>query len=312
MRILWIGPAVLQLLVVCATVRGEAGVTFANPTVERWKFGIVVTASEGPALGIIAAAPVPSDWPEQKIRVVEESTSPEVQRMRFRTVGDGARQMVVEIPRLAAGQSAEAMLTVEITKSEIHEPGDPSSLAKPARITRNLRVYLSPSPQIESNHREIEALAAQISENQTNSWETVLAIYDWVRENVQYREGPLKGALAALHDRDGDCEELTSLFIALCRAQGIPARTVWVPGHCYPEFYLEDAQGKGHWFPCQAAGASQFGEMIETRPILQKGDNFRLPEERQAVRYARPILKSTPRPGFIHPSITVVQERVEP
>jgi hypothetical protein len=170
---------------------------------------------------------------------------------------------------------------------------------------------LTPSPQIESEHREIQSLAGQLAAGKSGGWESVEAIYDWVRENVQYREGELKGALAALHDRQGDCEELTSLFIALCRASDIPARTVWVPGHCYPEFYLADTQGRGLWIPCQAAGDRQFGRMDERRPILQKGDNFRIPEERQAVRYAQPVLQSTPRAGYAHPAITVIQDRAE-
>ena len=40
------------------------------------------------------------------------------------------------------------------------------------------------------------------------------------------------------------------------------------------EFYLDDGQGKGHWFPCQSAGKEEFGGISELRPILQKGDNF--------------------------------------
>ena len=70
-------------------------------------------------------------------------------------------------------------------------------------------------------------------------------IYDHVRDNVEYRNGRLKGALAALRDGHGDCEELSSLFIAVCRANKIPARTIWVPNHCYPEFYLVDQDGEG-------------------------------------------------------------------
>ena len=76
----------------------------------------------------------------------------------------------------------------------------------------------------------------------------------------------IEGARQALDDGFGDCEELTSLFVAMCRAVGIPARCVWVPGHCYPEFYLEDKEGKGHWFPCQAAGSPAFGGIPEKRP----------------------------------------------
>lgn len=293
--------------------RGDdsAGVKLVNSQVEQWRFGIVITAEAAPALAVVAAAPVPTDWPEQKVRVVNEDVSPAVRRVRFRAVGEGARQLVIEIPRLAAGESAHAILTYEIEKSEIEAPENPNPWARPDKPSRELRTYLTPSPKIESNDWEIQSLAGRITEGKASGWASAEAMYDWVRENVKYVEGDLKGALAALRDREGDCEELTSLFIALCRAHGVPARTVWVPGHCYPEFYLEDAQGNGHWLPCQAAGDRHFAAMPETRPILQKGDNFRLPEERQPVRYAHPILQSSPKPGFGHPSIMVIQERVE-
>ena len=84
-------------------------------------------------------------------------------------------------------------------------------------------------------------------------------------------------ACKQLDDGVGDCEELSSLFIAICRAAGVPARAVWIPGHTYPEFYLVDEQGEGHWYPCQIAGAGHdFGRMPESKPILQKGDRFRI------------------------------------
>ena len=109
--------------------------------------------------------------------------------------------------------------------------------------------------------------------------------------------------MAALKDKTGDCEELTSLFIALCRASDIPARTVWVPGHCYPEFYLEDDEGKGHWFPCQAAGSRAFGGIPEQKPILQKGDNFSVPENPReaAVPGREPDGQGRPAEGEVHP-----------
>ena len=59
-----------------------------------------------------------------------------------------------------------------------------------------------------------------------------------------------------------------------------------MPGHCYAEFYLEDDDGKGHWFPCQPAGKRSFGAIDEVRPILQKGDNFKNPENlKERVRF---------------------------
>ena len=152
---------------------------------------------------------------------------------------------------------------------------------------RDVKQYLSSSPYIETRNQRIRKAAKEVMRESADKtdWEKVERIYDWVREKVEYKNGKLKGALAALRDGDGDCEELTSLFIAMCRVNDIPARTVWIPGHCYPEFYLEDSDGNGYWFPCQAAGTRQFGRMDEYRPVLQKGDRFKVPEKRTPVRY---------------------------
>ena len=158
-------------------------------------------------------------------------------------------------------------------------------------MAREVRRYLGTSPFIETRHPQIRSSAKEATEGKENAWEKVEAIYDWVREHVEYKDGALKGALAALRDGNGDCEELSSLFIAMCRVSGIPARTVWLPGHCYPEFYLEDKAGHGRWFPCQAAGTRDFGGMSEFRPILQKGDNFRVPEQKEPQRYVAELLK---------------------
>ena len=70
-----------------------------------------------------------------------------------------------------------------------------------------------------------------------------------------------------------------------------PARTVWVHSHDYPEFYLVDKQGKGHWIPAQVLGPAWFGEMAEYRPIFQKGDRFYDPLKREYVRYVPQTVK---------------------
>ena len=279
---------------------------------QYWKIGIVVTAESGPSKGIFASTPIPKQWPEQDVREINREISSEVRRVRSRNLNGGVRQMVIEIPRLRAGQTASALFTFEIIKNKIPESFNAQTYTVPVRLSKKLRRYLSPSPYIESQHPEIVSLAKQITVKNESSWNQVEAIYDWIRENVEYKNGSIKGALAALHDGDGDCEELTSLFIALCRASRIPARTVWVPGHCYPEFYLHDPDGQGHWFPCQAAGARAFGTMDEIRPVLQKGDNFRVPgdPQKRSLRYAQ-IVGSLPGRGFVHPKIEIVHERVD-
>jgi hypothetical protein len=99
------------------------------------------------------------------------------------------------------------------------------------------------------------------------------------------------------------------LFIAAARSQGIPARTVWVEGHCYPEFYLEDEAGVGCWHPCQAAGTRAFGSMPDQLPILQKGDSFRDPDRPgKQLRYVAEFLKGAAVAAGGKPVVTWIRE----
>jgi transglutaminase-like putative cysteine protease len=241
---------------------------------QRWKFGLVVTAKSGAFRRLVGTTAVPTDWPEQQVRPVAEDFSTGV-RVTYQMVDEGVRQMTATTASLGAGQEARAVVTFEIVRKVQVAPADTSKFrfANPSRLERKLAQYLASSPYIESNDPEIQALAKKVGMEHDEPWKRVEAIYDWVREKVRYEEMPLKGALAALHDGTGDCDELSSLFIAICRAGGIPARTVRVPGHCYAEFYMLDALGEGRWFPCQPAGTKAFGGMPDLRPILQKGDN---------------------------------------
>lgn len=301
----WITPLTLcWAATVAAQEPASLGPQLGDAQVNRYQVGMIVSSNAGPCTGLVATAPVPVDWPEQKVKVIEEDVSPFVQRMNYRMV-DTVKQMLVQIPQLPAGQQAKALVTIEIERHTLTPPADTTVFLRPQKMPLDIRKYLGDSPFIESRHAKIRSLAKEITQNKEGAWETVEAIYDYVRENVKYQEGPLKGALKALQDGTGDCEELTSLFIALCRASEIPARTVWVPGHCYPEFYLVDKDNNGYWFPCQAAGAREFGGISETRPILQKGDDFRVPERpRDRQRYVAEFL--TGRGG--QPSVKFVRE----
>jgi transglutaminase-like putative cysteine protease len=261
-------------------------------SIAQYEVGMVIKAGAEPCSGLYATMPIPIDWPEQEVRTIEEEFDSAARRISYRDVGGGSvKQMLVTIPTIGANEEVRVITRVEISRFTLLPPENTSNFVIPKKLDRKLRMYLTQSPKIESTNPKIRALANEVSAEKEGAWEKVEAIYDWVRDNVKYVRGPLRGALAALNDRSGDCEELTSLFIAMCRDIGVPARTVWVPGHCYPEFYLEDDTGKGYWFPCQAAGVRCFGGIPEQRPILQKGDNFKVPERRDTQRYVAEYLR---------------------
>jgi hypothetical protein len=92
----------------------------------------------------------------------------------------------------------------------------------------------------------------------------------------------------------------------------VPARVVWVDQHAYAEFYLEDAKGNGSWYPIESAGTRAFGGMPLARTILQKGDNFQVPERRgERLFYASDYLIALPVGNSGKPTVKYIREVVE-
>lgn len=255
-----------------------AGIRLDQQRSQRWQVGVKITAVGGPCAGLRGSIPIPAEWPEQQVQVAKEEISPLVPRVTYRDLG-GVRQMLFSIPQLPAGQTASALVTLEITRHAILPPENTAQYTIPKNAPVAIRYDLGASPSIECRNPAIRAKAKELVAGNERAWDQVQAIYDWVRENIKQQDGQLKGAAAALKDGTGNRDDLTCLFIALCRASDVPARTVFVADNCYAEFYLEDEAGKGSWFPCQVAGTREFGGMSDYRPILQKGDHIRVPDE---------------------------------
>lgn len=256
------------------------------------QFGMKFNSNQNYCTNILATIPFPMDWPEQKVTVVSNQI-PDQMATQFRDLPAGARQLVMKMAAMPPNTLLDLIVQVQIEKSFINPPPDTSifRIPNPKTMPKELKWYMGSSPYIDAELSDIRKAAKKIEDSKPeNAWQHVERIYDWVRENIQYRSGGIRQIKEALKDKQGDCEEMTGIFVALCRASDIPARCVWIPEHCYPEFYLEDEDGNGHWFPCQAAGDRQFGQMHDYRPILQKGDRFKVPEEQAMQRYVAHFL----------------------
>lgn len=102
---------------------------------------------------------------------------------------------------------------------------------------------------------QVQALADQITKGKTTVLAKAKAIYDWVCENM-YRDPDTRGCgpgnvCLLLEKPGGKCTDIHSVFVALCRAAGVPAREVFgirlgkkaeedisTWQHCWAEFYL--------------------------------------------------------------------------
>jgi hypothetical protein len=285
---------------VCAQFGGKETTATAGPVLgaertQRWRIGMTV-AAQTPCANIFGTLPVPTQWPEQDVKVVEEQIGDAVQKVDYRDLGGGIRQMLVLVPQLNPGERVEAIVTMEVTRRAIDPPSDPDSLKIPQKSLHEVRKYLAPSPQIDSRNRKVRDLAQDITADKEDAWKKVEAMHAWVRENIKTTNDKLKGTQKNLEDKSGRMDDLAGVFIAMCRSMKIPARMVWVPDSSYAEFFLEDAEGEGHWFPCDLGEKAIFGAVGNQYMILQKGDNIEVPELKEPQRFVREFVKGKGRP----------------
>ena len=106
---------------------------------------------------------------------------------------------------------------------------------------------LRQEPFLEVDHREIVALAEQLTNGSRDPRVIAERINQWVYDSVKKEVTVgIPSALHVLHTRVGDCNENTQLYVALARAAGIPARIAaglaYVDGkfyyHAWPEVML--------------------------------------------------------------------------
>ena len=97
--------------------------------------------------------------------------------------------------------------------------------------TQNLDNYLTTTKTIDKDNQKIISQATKLAEGETDLFKVVFNLAKWVEANINYELTTLtttssQKASWVLENKKGVCDEMTSLFIAMCRSLGIPARFV--------------------------------------------------------------------------------------
>ncbi len=266
----------------------DPALELADPRTYRLRVVVKITAQEAEVDNIVATCPIPMEWPEQKIRLLEEKREPSTARVSEQVLPGQAAILKFQVPHIAMGKEASVERLYEITRYRTKFTLPPEDLVMPKIAPPELReqlIGIPPGVEIQNSKMIDLANTLTSASREEGPWATAKSFWSWTRDNVKFENGDFRGAMHALDQRCGDCEEMSALFVGLCRLSKIPARTVWVHSHDYPEFYLLDKQGNGHWIPAQVLGPAWFGEMAEYRPIFQKGDKFYDSLQKKYVRY---------------------------
>lgn len=279
------------------------GVTLRNPAKYKWKVGAKIVTGSNACRDMLITIPVPTEWPEQTVSIVAENFPSLVQDVTYRDLDSGVKQMVVKIRTVPPKTIVELDVTLAVEVSEIVAPAITTGFSVPEKVDKDIKQYLGVSPGISYRNSKLRKQVKEIVADKKTAWQQVESIYDWVRDNIEFREGDPQDCLSAFRTKSGCAEDLVGLFVAMCRAHDVPARMVWVEGHQLAEFYLVDQDNQGHWFPCNVAGLRDFGANSDPRIILQKGDNIRVPEKEQRQKYVAEFVtgsgRSKPAVGFV-------------
>ncbi len=113
----------------------------------------------------------------------------------------------------------------------------------------NLELYLQETNIIDWSDSTIIAQANELAEGKDDLFVVAFNLASWVEENVEYNLNSITAESSqssswVLENKEGVCDEMTSLFIAMCRSLGIPAR--FVTGMTYTESELFDSNWQAH------------------------------------------------------------------
>jgi len=162
----------------------------------------------------------------------------------------GTPILYAEWPKEVKSRTLTYSFAVE--RQEIRQTGFPT--IEPAWNPADYAEYLQPT-SLGPLDGEVKKLAESITEKKKTVLEKARAIYDWTVENMYRNPDTLgcgKGDVCLLlKNPGGKCTDISSVYIALCRAAGVPAReifsirlskkaeedtTTWQ--HCWAEFFL--------------------------------------------------------------------------
>lgn len=152
------------------------------------------------------------------------------------------------------------------------------------KVDDEIRKYLLPTESIDSDDENVIAKAYEIVGEEFDLFIAVSKIGQWVNENIEYSltSRNVEASLPAsevLEEKNGVCDELTNLFIAMLRSLGVPAR--FVSGVAYTNVdYVEDNWGGHGWAEVYFPGFGwvpfdvtygQYGFVDATHVVLNVG-----------------------------------------
>ncbi|MGE5396743.1 MAG: transglutaminase domain-containing protein [Chitinophagales bacterium] len=145
----------------------------------------------------------------------------------------GNRKAVIVFNNLGKNKTADVTVEREVINSAINYNIEPNLVNSDYSRFSAFDLYVRQQPMIEVGDSTVQITAKNLRQNLANSnspYDLAKEIYQFVNLHMTYDDNEAvrnKGAVSALRNGKGVCGDYASLFVALCRASGIPARMVY-------------------------------------------------------------------------------------
>lgn len=229
----------------------------------------IKNTGDGKATNVVASVILGSENFLSYQKDVEMESKPEPDNISRDKYGNKVARY--KFDKLLPGQIIEIKLQRKVIGSDVQYNIDSFDIKHDQLEGSKFELFLKSDKKIESNNEKIIEKANELTIGLEDDYSKARAIYEFVNSYMTYDDSSRyrnKGAISALTSGRGVCEDYSTLFVALCRASGIPSRVIdgyrlenefenikvgeWynadLSGHTWAEFYIN---GYG-WIPVEA------------------------------------------------------------
>lgn len=249
--------AVLIVVLLAVSSLAVTPVFYEQPIRDPWQstdMDIQVNVSvknlgNNPAETIPVRLGLPMDNIDQELLSSQFSVQPE----RFSNDSLGNSFVHFTIPDLQPGEEFLIQMNLSVQQYSVDYRVSKEDVGS---STEGMEEWLMPSQYINSDEESIKTLANEIANNSSWAYDIAWNTYQWIIDNIPYQQVAGEAdATTTLRNGEGGSAELGNLFVALMRANHIPARRIsgWGAGfdageefrinrfaHGWAEFYLPD------------------------------------------------------------------------
>ncbi len=207
------------------TVRDDEGFRAYNP--RKAKVRVIqefTNFGPGDALSTTSYFALPVDRPSQKINKITYSSKPE----RIHKDSWGQETAVFEKDRLKPDEKREAWMLVEAELYQLDYFIFPDQVGDEREIPEDIsKRYLVDNEKYQLDHPVIQKGLKEALGDTKNLYWKARRIFDYLIDHMYYEmQGGWNTAPTVLERGNGSCSEYSFVYIAMCRAAGIPARYV--------------------------------------------------------------------------------------